>query len=209
MEENRPSRTAFRVAVRRAAHQVLDDPVVFRDPVALRIIGPRHASQISDPQSGEAALSSPMLRAFLAARSRYAEEELDAAVGRGVGQYVVLGAGLDTFAYRCPYPENVLRVFEVDHPDTQAWKRELLEKAAIPVPQNLTFSPVDFETQTVEEGLREAGFDTGKSAFFSWLGVTQYLANDTVAAMLRFVASLPAASEYAPESLSFVPTRVG
>ncbi len=195
MKENCPSTTALRVAMRRAAHQIMDDPKVFDDPLALRILGVENASTAqSDPKWSEQTPLSCGLRAFLAARSRFAEDELHSAIKRGVRQYVVLGAGLDTFAYRNPYPEDVLHVFEVDHPATQTWKRTRLEEAAIPIPRTLTFSPVDFETQTLEEGLRRAGFDTGKGTFFSWLGVTQYLTNSAVTATLRFVASMPVGS---------------
>jgi methyltransferase (TIGR00027 family) len=181
--------------MRRAAHQILDDPKIFDDPLALRILG---LDNVSATQSDlKASGLTPLehgLRSFLALRSRYAEDELHTAVQRGVHQYVVLGAGLDTFAFRNPYPEDVLHVFEVDHPNTQDWKRACLEKAAIPIPGTLTFSPVDFETRTLEEGLREAGFDPARSAFFSWLGVTQYLTSEAVFSTLQFVASLPAGS---------------
>jgi methyltransferase (TIGR00027 family) len=105
-----------------------------------------------------------------------------------------LGAGLDTFAYRNSYPECVLHVFEVDHPATQIWKRARLEEVGITLPGDLTFAPVDFEKQTLEEGLRDAGYDPGKCTFFSWLGVTEYLTTDVVMATLRFIASAPVGS---------------
>ena len=195
MKGNQPSATAQRVAMRRAAHQLLDDPKVFDDPVALRIIGKENASALkADPHRFEATPLAPYLRAFVAARSRYAEDELFLGIQRGVRQYVILGAGLDTFAYRNPYPEGLLRVFEVDYPSTQTWKRALLEEVGIPLPGDLTFAPVDFETQTLEEGLRSAGYDSDKCTFFSWLGVTEYLTTEVVTATLRFVASTPAGS---------------
>jgi methyltransferase (TIGR00027 family) len=195
MKENGPSATAERVAMRRAAHQLLDDPKVFDDPVALRIIGKERASALqADPHHFEATPISPYLRAFIAARSRYAEDELAAGVRRGVGQYVILGAGLDTFAYRNPFPEGVLHVFEVDHPATQAWKRARLEEIGIHLPGGLTFAPVDFETETLAEGLWSAGYDLGKGTFFSWLGVTEYLTTDAVMATFRFIASAPVGS---------------
>lgn len=195
MKENRPSATAQRVAMRRAAHQLLDDPNVFDDPVALRIIGEESASLLQgNPGHFDATSLSPYLRAFVAARSRYAEDELAAGVQRGVCQYVILGAGLDTFAYRNPYPEGVLHVFEIDHPMTQTWKRARLEEAGITLPGDLTFAPLDFETQTLAEGLRGAGYDPGKCTFFSWLGVTEYLTADAVMATLRFIASAPVGS---------------
>src|SRR5262249_7097362 len=144
-------------------------------------------------QSGATRVSTH-LRAFIAARSRYAEDELALAVKRGVRQYVILGAGLDTFAYRNPYPESALSVFEVDHPATQAWKRARLKEAGIPLPIDLTFAPVDFEEQTLAGGLRDAGYDPSLSAFFSWLGVTPYLTIEGMMATLRFIASAPIGS---------------
>lgn len=195
MKEHRPSTTAQSVALRRAAHQLLDDPKVFDDPVAIRILGDESASALqADPRQFETAPLSSYLRAFVAARSRYAEDELSVAVRRGVRQYVILGAGLDTFAYRHPYPQEMLQVFEVDHPATQAWKRARLEEVGIAVPGSLTLAPVDFERQTLEEGLRDAGYDPAKGTFFSWLGVTEYLTAEAVMDTLRFVASAPVGS---------------
>ena len=195
VEKFRPSLTAQRVAMRRAAHQLLDDPKVFDDPLALHMVGKKHASALrADPRQFEATALSPYLRAFLAARSRYAEDELALGVRRGVCQYVILGAGLDTFAYRNPHPHGVLHVFEVDHPTTQTWKRARLEEAVITLPNDLTFAPVDFETQTLAEGLVGAGYDSGKCTFFSWLGVTEYLTTEAVMAILRFIASAPVGS---------------
>jgi methyltransferase (TIGR00027 family) len=195
MKEDRPSATAQRVAMLRAAHQLLDDPKVFDDPVALRIIGRESASALqADPRQFEATPLSSYLRAFVAARSRYAEDELSLGVRRGIRQYVILGAGLDTFGYRNPYPEGMLHVFEVDHPTTQTWKQARLEEVGIRFPGDLTFAPVDFETQTLEEGLRSAGYDPEKGTFFSWLGVTEYLTTGVVMATLRFIASAPVGS---------------
>jgi methyltransferase (TIGR00027 family) len=195
VEESQPSSTAQRVAMKRAAHQLLDDPKVFDDPIALHIIGKEHASALqADPRQFESSPLSPYLRAFVAARSRYAEDELALGIRRGVCQYVILGAGLDTFAYRNPYPEGVLHMFEVDHPATQTWKRARLEETSIILPGDLTFAPVDFERQTVAEGLLNAGYDSGKCTFFSWLGVTEYLTAEVVMTTLRFIASAPVGS---------------
>ena len=195
MKEKRPSETAQRVAMQRAAHQLLDDPKVFDDPIALRIIGKENALSLqADLRHFEARPLSSYVRAFVAARSRCAEDELALGVRRGVRQYVILGAGLDTFAFRNPYPERALHVFEVDNPTTQPWKQARLEEIGIPLPTNLTFAPIDFEAQTFLEGLRDAGYDPAKGTFFSWLGVTEYLTTDAVMATLRFIASAPAGS---------------
>ena len=195
MNANRPNLTAQRVAMKRAAHQLLDDPKILDDPLAIRIIGKESAIALqSDPHKFEASPLSPYLRAFVAARSRFAEDELGAGVQHGLDQYVILGAGLDTFAYRNPYPDGRLHVFEVDHPSTQIWKRARLEEIGIELPSNLTFAPVDFETQSLSEGLLSAGYDPDQGTFFSWLGVTEYLKTDAVMATLRYIASTPAGS---------------
>ncbi|MFH1952086.1 MAG: class I SAM-dependent methyltransferase [Pseudomonadota bacterium] len=193
MEVGRPSRTALSAATHRAAHQFLDVPKVFDDPLALRIICENAKKgiwvdlcQLQKKRS---------LRAFIALRSRYAEDELALAIQRGVRQYVILGAGLDTFGYRNPYPASRLRVFEVDLPATQTWKRVRLREAEITIPDSLTFAPVDFEQQTLADGLNRAGFRADEPAFFSMLGVVVYLTKSAVMETFKFVASLPAGSE--------------
>jgi methyltransferase (TIGR00027 family) len=191
MQEGKFSRTAQRVAIRRAAHQLLDKPRVLDDPLALLIIGSDAAEELrSNPKEHHA--FSRAFRAFMAARSRYSEDELARAVAQGVGQYVVLGAGLDTFAYRNPH--TGLRVFEVDHPATQAWKRERLQGAGIAIPAALTFVPVDFERQRLVDGLGQSGFDLGAASFFSWLGVTPYLTREACMSTLSLIATMPAGS---------------
>jgi methyltransferase (TIGR00027 family) len=196
MQEGKFSRTAQRVAIRRAAHQLLDEPRVLDDPLALRIIGSEDEAALrSDPKEDHAFARA--FRAFMAARSRYAEDELARAVASGVSQqrvtqYVILGAGLDTFAYRNPHPG--LRVFEIDHPATQAWKREHLDAAGIPIPPSLTFVPVDFEHQTLADALASSGLNTNAPAFFSWLGVTPYLTCEACMTTLSVIARMPAGS---------------
>src|SRR5580692_4136899 len=191
MQEGKFSRTARRVAIRRAAHQLLDHPKVLDDPLALRIIGSEAENALrSNPKEDHA--FSRAFRAFMVARSRYAEDELVHAVEHGVMQYIVLGAGLDTFAYRNPYPG--LRVFEVDHPATQLWKRGQLQGAGIAIPQSLTFVPINFEQQTLADGLSQYGFNASATAFFSWLGVTPYLTREACMTTLSFVAKMPAGS---------------
>jgi methyltransferase (TIGR00027 family) len=180
--------------MRRAAHQVLDRPLILEDPIALRIIGPRRAESITaDPKRYDSGFGRA-LRLFLVARSRCAEDALARAVVAGARQYVVLGAGLDTFAYRNPFPPDRLRVFEVDMPSTQAFKRDLLARTQIEVPASLTFVPVDFETQLLSEQLRAAGFREDQPAFFSWLGVSMYLTREAVLATLGYVAARPPGS---------------
>jgi methyltransferase (TIGR00027 family) len=193
MDHARPSRTALRVAMRRAAHQLYDArPLVFDDPVAVAILGP-HAAEI-DRTPGRDPAHKPRpfsfgLRAFIVARSRYAEDLLAHAVTRGITQYVLLGAGLDTFAHRNPHPS--LRVFEVDHPATQQWKRELLRTTGLPTPAALTCVPVDFERHSLADQLRAAGFNSSAPTFFAWLGVVPYLTLAAFRATLAFIAAQP------------------
>jgi methyltransferase (TIGR00027 family) len=186
METGRASKTAFSVARRRAVHQILDQPPVLRDPVAAPLLGPHFTYD----RRKEAHPFARAFRAFMAMRSRYAEDHLTAAASHGVDQYVVLGAGLDTFAYRNPLAH--VRVFEVDFPATQEWKRALLAEAGIPLPAGLTFVPLDFEHKTLAAGLAESGFDAERPAFFSWLGVVPYLTLDAFRATLETIARLPA-----------------
>ena len=164
----------------RAAHQVLDVPPVFHDPLALKILGLSAADVL--PEEGETAGINRHRRLFIAARSRFVEDEL----APGFAQYVLLGAGLDTFAYRNPYPD--LRVFEVDHPATQAWKRERLALGGIAVPESLAFAPIDFERESFD-ALTRAGFDPARRTLFGWLGVATYLELPAILETFRFVAS--------------------
>ena len=190
MEPAKPSRTALRVALRRAAHQLLDAPLVFADPLAVPILGSTYAEELRRTPTRLDRPFSHALRAFLVARSRFAEDNLNRAVAAGVTQYVLLGAGLDTFGYRNPYPE--LLVFEVDHPATQQWKHELLQQSSILVPPNVVYAPVDFEHQSLAAQLAIAGLDTAKATFFAWLGVVPYLTLEAFRATVKFVADQPA-----------------
>lgn len=190
MQAGVPSKTAQSVALRRAEHQFFDWPHVFDDPIAPRIIGGRSAACIALGACTAQLPPSRYLRAFVAARSRYAEDQLARAIAAGAKQYVILGAGLDTFAYRNPYPSDELRVFEVDHPDSQALKRRRLEDGGIRVPASVAFVPVDFERQELRAELERAGFRAGEPAFFSWLGGTLYLERETVMATFSLIHSL-------------------
>ena len=187
-----PSRTALHVALRRAAHQIYDHPLVFVDPLAVPILGAMYAEYLRRTPVRPDRPFSVALRAHLVARSRYAEDNLHRAVAAGIQQYVLLGAGLDTFAYRNPYSH--LRVLEVDHPATQQWKRELLSTAKISIPDSLTYVPVDFESQSLPERLQASGFRMDEPAFFAWLGVVPYLTLAAFRATVAFVAARPAGS---------------
>jgi methyltransferase (TIGR00027 family) len=202
MQTGRASKTALGVAIRRAAHQLVDHPPVLDDPIAVRLVGsghPRHMERAMHPVARD-------FRAFMAVRSRYVEDQLANAVAQGVSQYVVLGAGLDTFAYRNPFPS--LHVFEVDFPATQQWKQSMLAEAQIALPANLTFVPMDFEHHTLAEELSETGFNLREPAFFGWLGVVPYLTSAAFRSTLSTIAQLSQGSgvgfDYAlpPETLS-------
>jgi methyltransferase (TIGR00027 family) len=189
MQPGQPSRTALGAAGPRAAHQVLDGGAIFADPLALRILGDDADDLVREAQA-EADPFRQRLRWFIAIRSRIAEDALVSAIKLGVRQLVVLGAGLDTYAYRAPQTQD-LRIFEVDHPATQAWKRERLAEADIPLPAALTFVPIDFEQETLAEGLAAAGFDFTQQTFFTWLGVVPYLTDEAIFSTLGFIAGLP------------------
>jgi methyltransferase (TIGR00027 family) len=203
--------------MRRAAHQLYDDaPLVFADPLAVRVLPPGALAELGEREAMER--TQPFargMRAFLCARSRFAEDALEQAVAKGVRQYLVLGAGLDTFGARAALPEcsihPELHIFEVDHPATQAWKRTCLERGGVHVPDTVTFVPVDFEREGLMARLAASGFDTGAPAFCSWLGVVPYLTREAVVGTLRALGSLPAGSgvalDYAVARESLPPTQ--
>ena len=177
--------------MRRAAHQLFDTPRVLEDPIALPILGEETQARLLLSEREARGRAQSSFRAFMVVRSRFAEDELAAAIARGASQYVILGAGLDTFAYRNPYPAAQLRVFEVDHPATQAWKWKRLTGAniVIPPPESLAFASVDFEKQSLADGLAAVDFKPDRVTFFSWLGVTPYLTQRAMDSTLLFIAS--------------------
>jgi methyltransferase (TIGR00027 family) len=190
VENAGPSRTALATAYARAYHQVADQPRIFTDPLAARLLGVT-ADELTELSTrtvdhpGAGASDRPR-RLFFAARARFAEDSVAAAVAASVRQVVILGAGLDTFAYRNPY--SYLRVFEVDHPATQAWKRERLATAGIDLPETLTLVPVDIETQTLAAGLESSEFTRTEPAIFGWLGVVLYPTPSAVHTTLEYIA---------------------
>jgi methyltransferase (TIGR00027 family) len=191
MQIGQPSLTALGAARLRAAHQVLDDASILNDPLALRILGDDIAVSLDHAR---AHTSGPRLRWFIAARSRITEDALQTAVNAGASQLVVLGAGFDTLAYRTRLAGR-LRIFEVDHPATQAKKREMLAAAAIAVPETLTFVSIDFERETLAQALKTAGFTATARSFFSWLGVVPYLTEAAIFSTLGYMAQLPGGAE--------------
>jgi methyltransferase (TIGR00027 family) len=211
------SRTAYGVAIRRASHQLYEQPpLVLNDPVAVPILGPSAADRLEEARLAFDEPGNVVLRAWLVARSRYAEDKLAEAVagayGNPVTQYVLLGAGLDTFAHRNPHPS--LRVFEVDHPATQAWKRQLADDAALPHPPSLTYAPCNFEHESLPTQLAAAGFDPAAPTLFALLGVVMYLTLPAFRDTLSFIAARPPGSglvfDYSqPHSVLSTRERIG
>ncbi len=191
-------------AAARAAHLLVDEtPSIFADTLAQTFLGERAEELLGYHQSygGHPVLSGA--RTTAVTRSRYTEDRLSELAGRGVGQYVILGAGLDSFAYRSELDVDV-RVFEVDKPTTQHWKRAMLVEAGIPVPPSAFFVPVDFEKESawsLADHLVRAGFDPGRPALVSWLGVTMYLTSEAIRQTLAVVSGFAPGTELVVEHL--------
>ena len=180
-----PSQTALMAAAARAAHLIVDrEPVIFADELACTLLGEQADELISYHRAHGTHLVLSCARAQVLCRSRFIEDHLAACVRSGLTQYVILGAGLDSFGYRT---ESAVRVFEVDHPATQQRKRGQLAAARIPVPDSVSFVAMDFERDELAGLLRQAGFDRSRPALVSWLGVTMYL---TRAAIGRTLAEI-------------------
>jgi len=190
-----PSMTALTAAAARAAHLIVDhDPRIFVDVLASAMLGDQAGEFLSYHRAHGTHMVLRSARTQATCRGRFAEDRLADAVRRGVRQYVILGAGLDSFAYRSDRADQV-RVFEVDHPATQQWKRRLLSRARIPVPDAVAFVPVDFETDSLEEHLTRGGFDPSQPALVSWLGVTMYLTRAAISQTLAVVGRFAPGTE--------------
>lgn len=198
MPEARPSSTAIGAAMMRGAHLLLDEcPWLLEDPLALSLSGLQDEAalraamarmQAEFAQRSDETFANLILRdlrATILLRNRYAEDQLERAMARGLRQYVMLGAGLDSFALRRPDLAARLEIFELDLPATQDWKRQRLQQLALPLPPTLHFVPADFERQTPLQALAGSHFRSSEPAFFSWLGVTSYLGEEAVYATLR------------------------
>jgi methyltransferase (TIGR00027 family) len=207
MRPGQPSLTARGAAAYRAIHQRLEGGAIFSDPYASRILDPETLARLDEITADP---SRRPMRLLVVARSRFSEDTLGASVARGVRQIVVLGAGLDTFSLRNPYADLGVRVFEVDFPETQEWKRERLREAGLAVPASLTFAPVDFERQSLADGLARAGFEANRPAFFQWLGVVPYLTREAISDTLDFIAGIPDSEvvfDYAEPFENYSPDR--
>lgn len=190
-----PESTAVRVALWRAMHTLIDAPPhVIEDEVGLRLVAPDEGWQKRPDM--DPTFTAPF-RASIVGRARFIEDLVGEQASHGVGQYVILGAGLDTFAQRKSESASKLKVFEVDQPGPQTWKRQRLLDAGFGAPEWLRFVPVDFEAgDSWWERLSSAGFDASAPAIVASAGVSMYLTKEAVAAMLRQVALLSAGSTF-------------
>ena len=191
MRDGQPSQTARGAAAYRAIHQKLEGGAIFKDPFASRILDQETAAALDEIAADD---SLRPWRLFIAARSRFSEDTMADCIACGVRQVVVLGAGLDTFSLRDPYADLGVRAFEVDYPATQMWKRDRIRAAGLAEPPSLTFAPVNFERESLAEGLTRAGFKLDEPAFFQWLGVVPYLTKDAVSSTLKFISEVPQAA---------------
>lgn len=206
MDEGRASRTAIATAYFRAHHDRHANPKIFEDPLATSLlraedVAPlerfllagiaKHNPELAASGADRETLIGLALRglAIVLARARFSEERLAEAMSGGVAQYVIIGAGLDTFALRRTDLRDRLRVIEIDHPATQAFKRGRMRDAALEPPLNLHFAPADLERESLAEVLSRTPYDPSRPAFFSWMGVTMYLTDEAVRAMLRSLRS--------------------
>ncbi len=208
MQSDQHSRTALGAAFIRAQHHLHDDPKVIDDPYAHRLLTAGEMAALTERylhDGEELGVTAPdrqtllarTLRlvkpaAFVLARARYTEDRLALAIERGVGQYVLVGAGLDTFAFRRTDLRSRLQVFELDHPRSQAFKRTRLSAAGLETPSNLQFGSVDFERESVADALRRLPFDCDRPAVFAWLGVTMYLTRPAIESTWRALRTVAA-----------------
>jgi methyltransferase (TIGR00027 family) len=168
------------------------DPKILLDPFARSFAGYNSDMDLLRAIEAFPAVEFSRVRTAFALRNRYAEDQLTEAIARGVKQYVILGAGLDSFAYRCPDLLDSIEVFEVDHPASQEWKRARVAELGIAPPARLHYVPIDFEHNALSQGLSSGGVDLTSPTFFSWLGVTQYLSKEAVSQSLQSIAAISA-----------------
>lgn len=210
MKENQSSMTALISSFSRAYHAQNDMPIIFSDTLARQLMSDEEYEQIArymangisffapekkdyftDPDEALKWVVQTQLSPTPLARAKYCEEMLENAIRTGSAeQYVILGAGMDTFAYRNQEILSMIKVFELDHPDTQNFKKEKVEKAGWNIPENLYYVPIDFTKDDLADKLKKAGVDFTKRTFFSWLGVTYYLTKEQIADTLRSISAI-------------------
>src|SRR5689334_7921824 len=232
MTEKQAGQTALAMAYARAYHATHDSPKIFDDFLADDLFTPEERTQWAQNLAGTLQYVAPELAAMnpdpttalawniqltsgpiTLGRSRFAEDSLESAIRDGVRQYVILGAGLDTFAYRRPDLADRLQAFELDHPATQALMRERVARAGWQDPQNLHYIPADFTQESLADALGRSPYDPNQLSFFSWLGVSYYLTREVVFETLRSIASLTAAGSAVVfdylDADAFIPEKAG
>lgn len=195
MLPGQPSRTMLRSAIRRAAHQLLDRPLILTDPIVTGLVPEASEPAIRDALDEPGAPDPKLHRYMFAMRSRFAEDRLADAAARGVRQYVMIGAGLDTFPWRQPDFAAAMQLFAADHPASLAWTHDRLRRHGLSKPPNLTYVSVDLEERRLGDQLAACGFERDTVSFCSVLGVMQYLDRGAADAVFGFAATLPKGSE--------------
>lgn len=195
MEKHAASATSLGVASLRAAHQLIDnEPLLLKDPVILQLMGPIWSRRVRENPAAYERPELKHLRSHVVLRSRFAEDQLQIAWENGIRQYLILGAGLDTFSWRQPAGLQSLQIFELDHPATQAQKLQDIGQLGLALPENVHFIPADLESMALQEVLDQHGFDASQPSFISWLGVMVYLSMEAIDEVLEMVCKLPAGS---------------
>jgi methyltransferase (TIGR00027 family) len=183
------SQTAVFAAQVRAAHAILDETPIFEDPYAM-VLADASEKDVEDLFALIPRATARVARVLPNQRARFVEEEVDRAVQRGIRQYVILGAGLDSFAWRRTDLMTDIELYEVDHPATQEWKQQRMSVANLAHPANLHFVGMDFQIDELQVGMMEAGFDNALPSVWSWMGVVVYLEVDAIESTLRAAADL-------------------
>lgn len=190
-----PSSTALTAAAARAAHLIVDQPpVIFADTLAESLLSDQAEQLLGYHRAHGNHLVLATARAQVTCRSRYTEDRVAESIRAGIRQYVILGAGLDTFAYRSELAPQV-RIFEVDHPATQQDKKHRLTAANIPIPDNVTHVAQDFESETLADALATNGFDPSRPSIIAWLGVSMYLTHTAISETLSAIGGFAPGTE--------------
>ena len=194
MKENRPSDTALGAAVIRAVHQLIDDPPpILSDPVSPRLLAAEILESIKSDPGRHRTPQAKGLRSHVVLRSRYTEDQLQEASANGIRQFINVGAGFDTFAFRQPAWATGLEIIEVDHPASQQAKTSYFSGKGLVAPANTRFVPVDLENDRLAEALAGTGVDPARPTFFACLGVVTYLTHTGIEKTLESVAGMPGA----------------